>query len=423
MADRVKLWWGPGDGLTRQDRQGCEYEAYIPDRLARRRITLDSHVAADVSAAERAVARLNDEARALLDSEAIARLLLRAEAVASSRIEGLEVGARRLLKAQAAEGEGLTGATADITSAEILNNIEAMTWALDEASGRPLTPQVVLDIHKRLMTGTRLDEYAGKTRTEQNWIGGSSSNPCSAEFVPPPADYVKPLLKDLCQFCGRDDLPVLAKAAVAHAQFETIHPFADGNGRTGRALIHLLLKQDGLATVTIPPISLVLATWADDYVAGLSRTRYDGPADTPEAHDALNGWIELFASATTRAVADAEAYERRVDDLKAAWRSRLGSPRSHSTALQLIEILPGAPLLTLPSATRLTGRTPPAVNNALSKLEEAGILKQTTIGRRNRAFEAPELLDAFGDLERQLASPDADTRPSPPVRRVPARRR
>lgn len=422
MADRIKLWWGPGEGLTRRDRQGCEYEAYLPDKLAQRRITLDSHVAADVSAAERAVARLNDEARALLDSEAIARLLLRAEAVASSRIEGLEVGARRLLKAQAAEGEGLSGRSADITSAEILNNIEAMRWALDEASGGPLTPPVILGIHKRLMTGTRLDEYAGKTRTQQNWIGGNTSNPCSAEYVPPPADHVMPLLEDLCEFCRRDDLPALAKAAVAHAQFETIHPFADGNGRTGRALIHLLLKQDGLATVTIPPISLVLATWAGDYVAGLSGTRYDGSADTPEAHEALNGWIELFAAATIRAVAEAEAYERRVDDLKAEWRARLGNPRSHSTALLLIEILPGAPLITLPSATRLTSRTPPAVNNALAKLLEAGILKQITIGRRNRSFEAPELLDAFNDLERQLASPGADTYSSPPVRRVPARR-
>lgn len=423
MADRAKLRWDPGEGLTRRDRQGCEYEAYLPDKLAQRRIALDSHVAADVSTAERAVARLNDEARALLNSEAIARLLLRAEAVASSRIEGLEVGARRLLRAQAAEGEGLAGGTPDITSAEILNNIEAMAWALDDASGRPLTPQVVLGIHKRLMTGTRFDEYAGKTRTQQNWIGGSSFNPCSAEYVPPPADCVKPLLKDLCEFCRRDDLPVLAKAAVAHAQFETIHPFADGNGRTGRALIHLLLKQDGLATVTIPPISLVLATWADDYVAGLTGTRYDGPADTLEAHEALNGWIELFATATTRAVTDAEAYESRVNDLRAEWRTRLGNPRSHSTALQLIEVLPGTPLVTLASATRLTGRTPPAVNNALAKLEGAGILKQTTIGRRNRAFEAPELLDAFNDLERQLASPDADTHSSPPVRRVPAGRR
>lgn len=423
MADWAKLRWDPGEGLTRRDRQGCEYEAYLPDKLAQRRIALDSHVAADVSTAERAVARLNDEARALLNSEAIARLLLRAEAVASSRIEGLEVGARRLLRAQAAKGEGLAGGTPDITSAEILNNIEAMAWALDEASGRPLTPQVVLGIHKRLMTGTRFDEYAGKTRTQQNWIGGSSFNPCSAEYVPPPADCVKPLLKDLCEFCRRDDLPVLAKAAVAHAQFETIHPFADGNGRTGRALIHLLLKQDGLATVTIPPISLVLATWADDYVAGLTGTRYDGPADTLEAHEALNGWIGLFATATTRAVTDAEAYESRVNDLRAEWRTRLGNPRSHSTALQLIEVLPGTPLVTLASATRLTGRTPPAVNNALAKLEEAGILKQTTIGRRNRAFEAPELLDAFNDLERQLASPGADTHSSPPARRVPARLR
>lgn len=155
-------------------------------------------------------------------------------------------------------------------------------------------------------------------------------------------------------------------------------------------------------------------------MAGLASTRYEGSADGREAHEALNPWIELFASATSRAVADAEAYEHRVGELQAKWRKRLGKQRSHSTALRLLELLPGAPLITLSSATALTGRTPPAVNNALAKLEEAGILKQTTIGRRNRAFEAPELLDAFSALERQLA-PGADTYSSPPVRRVPAR--
>jgi len=123
---------------------------------------------------------------------------------------------------------------------------------------------LLLDFHQRLLAGTRLDAHAGAIRQEQNWIGGSSYNPCSAAFVPPPPEYVPDLLDDLCQFCNSDDIPAVAQAAIAHAQFDTIHPFVDGNGRTGRALIHLVLRRRGLATRVLPPVSLVLATWADD---------------------------------------------------------------------------------------------------------------------------------------------------------------
>ena len=117
----------------------------------------------------------------------------------------------------------------------MLNNIEAMNWAIEHLSDpkKKITTGDLLDIHQHLLAGTRLDEYAGKIRTEQNWIGGSSYNPCSAAFVPPPHEQVEDLLDDLCAFCNLDSLPAIAQAAIAHAQFETIHPFVDGNGRTG----------------------------------------------------------------------------------------------------------------------------------------------------------------------------------------------
>jgi Fic family protein len=230
------------------------------------------------------------------------------------------------------------------------------------------------------------------------------------------------LLEDLCEFCNRDALPALAQAAIAHAQFETIHPFVDGNGRTGRALIHVILRRRGLAPVVVPPVSLVLATWAEEYVAGLMATRYAQPPDSPEAVEAVNGWLELFATATSRAVADAEAYERRVAEIQQRWRKRLGRVRADSAAARLIEALPGAPVLTVQSAAALIGRSEQAVNEAIPRLVEARVLKQTTLGRRNRAFEASELITAFTDLERQLASPDGDTRFSAPQRRVPHRR-
>lgn len=418
MPELVKLRWQPepSSGLSRSARRGCDYEAYVPDALLDREFALSGETAAEVADAERALERLNQRARGLADSEALARLLLRAEAVASSKIEGLEVGGRRLLRAQAAMNLG--DEPSDVTAVEVLNNIEAMRWAVDTLGvTEPITLDHLLATHQRLVAGTLLERHGGRVRDEQNWIGGSSHNPCSAAFVPPTPERVPNLLEDLCAFCNHDALPAIAQAAIAHAQFETIHPFVDGNGRTGRALIHVVLRRRGLAPVVVAPVSLVLATWSQDYINGLTATR-----PRPGEPDGTDAWIALFAAAMTRAVDDAETYEDRVAEVQAVWRQRLGRVRSDSAAAKLIEALPGAPVVTAQTAATLIGRSFQAVNEALPRLVDAAILSQTTIGRRNRAFEAPELLAAFNDLERRLASPQGDTGYSPPTRRVPYRR-
>jgi Fic family protein len=408
-------------GLPRRDRQGCDYEAYVPDPLVGRSITLDGPTAADVADAEAAVARLNLEARTLIDSEALARLLLRAEAVASSKIEGLEVGGRRLLRAQ--EARRIGDEPGDVIAIEVLNNIEAMAWAIDNLSGaKEIRTEDVVAIHRRLLAGTRLEHHGGAVRTEQNWIGGSDYSPCSAAFIPAPPEYVADLLDDLCAFCNTDDLPAIAQAAIAHSQFETIHPFVDGNGRTGRTLIHVILRRRGLVPHVLPPVSLVLATWSKDYIEALTSTRYRGSPESPAGHDGINRWIALFATATRRAVDDAQVYEQRVRELQQAWRARAGRLRAGSAADLLIDALPGLPILTVQSAASLITRSEQAVNEAIPRLVDAGILAQITVGRRNRAFEATELIDAFTDLERQLASPGGDTSFSEPTRRLPGRR-
>jgi len=407
-------------GLPRRDRQSCEYDAYVPDPLMGRAIVLEGAVAADVADAEAAITRLNLEAHALVDTEALARLLLRAESVASSRIEGLEIGPRRLLEAEAARALGVK--SPDVTASEVLGNIEAMVYAVGSVgSDEELTLEQLLEIHRRLLAGSRLEESGGKIRSEQNWIGGSSYNPCSAAFVPPPPELVHDLLLDLCRFCNDDSLPAVVQAALAHAQFETIHPFIDGNGRTGRALIHLILRRRGLASRVLPPVSLVLATWATDYVAALQGTRYPGQSASAAAHEGLNRWVGLFATACRRAVDDAAGFDARVHEIEAAWRERLSPVRADSATDRLLRALPGAPVLTVRSAADLISRSLRATNEAIARLNEAGVLTQVTVGRRNRAFEARELIDAFTDLERQLASPGAATRVSPPSRRVPRR--
>ncbi len=417
-----RRWESSSDtGLSRKDRQGCEYEAYVPDLLTGRTFRLDGSVAADVADAERALTTLDASAAALADTEALARLLLRAESVASSFIEGLVVGGRRLLRAEAARAAGETDA--DVTAGEVLGNIDAMTWAVDTLStAETVTVDGLLQVHDRLLARTRLREHAGQIRSVQNWIGGSSFNPCSAAFVPPPPDLVEELLEDLCAFVEDDSLPAVAQAAIAHAQFETIHPFVDGNGRTGRALIHVVLRRRGVSPRVLPPISLVLATWSRSYVEGLTGTRYRGRSDGPAAHDGTNSWIGLFAAACRRAVDDAVAFEEQILSIQEEWRTAVGAVRAGSAAALLLGALPGAPVVSVSSAADVIGRSFQATNDAMNRLLAAGVVRQVSVGRRNRAFEAPAVIDVFTSLERQLASPSADTRSAPPERPAPARR-
>ncbi len=357
----------------------------------------------------------------MVDTEALARILLRAESVASSRIEGLEIGARRLLRAEAARdlGDDLS----DVTAVEVLGNIDAMVFGIDHVGvGDPITVDLLLEVHRRLLARTRLEEHGGRLRNQQNWIGGSTYNPCSAAFVPPPPELVGDLVHDLIAFSNDDLLPAVAQAAIAHAQFETIHPFADGNGRTGRALVHFILRRRGLAIRVLPPVSLVLATWSQDYIAGLDATRYRGRATSSAARDGINLWTGRFARACKRAVDDAGTFERQALAIEAQWREHLGRVRSRSATDLLLRRLPGAPVVTVNSAANLISRSFVQTNEAIARLVNAGILRQISVGRRNRAFEAPEIIEAFTALERRLASPEGDTRTSVPVRRVPRRR-
>ena len=183
-----------------------------------------------------------------------------------------------------------------------------------------------------------------------------------------------------------------------------------------------MLRRRGLATRVLPPISLVLATWADDYVGGLTATRYQGPATGRAAREGINLWIGRFAGACVRAVDDAATFEQRVQHIQDNWREQLGRVRSRSATDLLIRSLPGAPVLTVTGAAELTGRSFPQANEAIARLTEVGILSQVTIGKRNRAFEAKDVINTFTDLERQLASPAGDTRSSEPSRSVPLRR-
>ena len=322
----------------------------------------------------------------------MARLLLRAEAVGSSYIEGLQVNARRLAREEFAERAGTPHKPT--TPPGGVGNIRAMGCALELADlERPISLEDLCTLHRELLVGTRDQHWGGVVRQEQNWIGGV--NPCRAAYVPPPHGHVHGLLEDLSAYMSGDDHPPIVQAALAHAQFETIHPFVDGNGRVGRALIHLVLRRRGLAPNFVPTVSLILATNAGAYIAGLVSFRYDAPADDPVAAGAAIQWIDVFVNALLRACADASAFADQLDELEERWREAVSPVRRSSAVDLLLSALPGLPILTVETAAEAIGRSRKRTNDAVNHLHERGVLRQGTIGRRNRVFEVADLLDAI----------------------------
>ena len=410
------MWHPDPDAYgPRRWRKPCRYQAYVPDLLNDTVWDLPSGLVADIADAERELAIFDTRVHEAHDLEQLARFLLRAEAVASSKIEGLEVSSRRL--ARHAAGHAGRDATADA----VLGNVAAMLISVNEVAGADtVTREHLLGIHTALMEQTPTPQLAGQIRTTQNWIGGNDFNPCQAAFVPPPPDRVVDLLDDLCAFINRDDLPAVLQAALAHAQFETIHPFVDGNGRTGRALIHVVLRRRKLATGFVPPISLALATDPDGYVTGLTAYRYDGPVAGPAAREGLQRWAEVFVSATRRATRDAEALRTSLLELEAGWRTTL-NPRRNSAADKLLPLLIANPVISMDDVARLTGVSSSAAYTAVEQVVAAGILAPVTGSVRNRLFEARAVFKVLTDYERASATSSGDTRTERPRRAVPYR--
>jgi Fic family protein len=422
LSTTVRKRWEPRfEGASRRDRQGCSYDAYVPDPLAKWQLEIPGDLAADVADAEMAIRDLNDTGTTHVSLEGLARFLLRAESVASSRIEGLDAAPRRLLNAETAIALG--GDAADQVAVEILGNITAMETAIESASEHvEFSRSDLLRIHERLMEKSKLVHLGGEIRRQQNWIGGSGYNPCSAVYVPPPPEHVPDLINDLIDYINGDTHSPLVQAAIAHAQFETIHPFPDGNGRTGRALIHVVLSRRGLAPRFVPPVSLILATWAADYIQGLTEFRHLSPPDSTERSRAAHTWLRTFTTATRRACSDAILYASDIEDLENTWRAKVGRVRGDSSLDRLLSVLPGAPIVTVASASKLIGRSPVNTGAAVNRLTGAGVLVQRNVGKeRYRVFQADGVLGLFTSLERSLASPTGDTTTSPPSRPAPGR--
>jgi len=385
----VKKQWEPDFSRAAGRRAAAgRYEAFVPAPVADFEPSLSSATSAFAERAGQAVLVLNQGESALASLEGLARQLLRSEALASSQIEGLGLSHRKLAEAALDESQ------ATYRALEVLANMKAMEKAIEiGAKADPISRDDIRAIHRALAIVPPLDKIAGRFREEQGWIGGAA--PPDADYVGPPHEHVIPLMDDLCEFMNRDDISPVAQAAIAHAQFELIHPFGDGNGRVGRCLIHVLLKRRGLAIRYVPPISLVFGANKDAYIAGMDNFQAD----------AVDSWVDQFSRAVETAVEKARDFSQSVADLQAEWRDRLGPVRSDAVSLEIIDHLPSFPCITVNVVQELTGRSNPAALRGLNQLTDAGVLTRHRNRRKWDSWEAKELFALLNEFEASIKAP------------------
>ena len=390
MSQFVERRWegGPGEYGGRRARASFTYRAFIPDPIAALDPPTTFETADAVAAAEHAVRELN-ASDSVAGLEAIGALLLRSEAIASSRIEGYDLSQRNLARAliDPRAGRG----TARTVAANVIAMEEAIALG---GSNRPLTTDDIRAIHRTLMAGEPARVTPGEFRHEQNWIGGRLGSPIDARYIPPPETEVEGLTSDLVDFVNRDDLPAIAQAAIAHAQFETIHPFLDGNGRVGRCIIHVVLRRRGVATRFVPPVSIALAAQANRYVAGLVGYR----------EGRVTEWCGSFASACERAARLSTELADAISRLAAEWIERAGRPRRDSAAARIITALPAQPITSAATIRAAIHASHQRALDGLKSLATAGVIRQISEGGYDRQYAADELFALLEAYEDRVAS-------------------
>ncbi|WP_353829086.1 Fic family protein [Agromyces sp. SYSU T0242] len=378
-------WRQSGRHGSRADRMLREVTVSLPPFIATRAYTPPPDIAAALAEAAREVIALDADPRGHIG--ALGGLLLRTESVSSSKIERID-----------ASLEDYARAVAGIRSNESATSMVAATRALagmiDRAgeSGEVRLGDV-LDAHRTLMVDDRLDgAYAGRLRDVQNWIGGSDHSPIGAVHVPPP-DTVAEYMDDLLAFANRDDLDPVAQAAIAHAQFESVHPFTDGNGRIGRALISAVLRRRGLTRRTVVPVASAMLAERDRYFSLVNGYR-DGHVDA---------FVADLARGTRIAAVEAGRSADRLAGLPERWRER-SRPRAGSAAASLLAVLAEHPILGAEDAQRLTGAPLSSVYTALDRLEADGVIHQVTARQRNRVWGVDDILDELDDLAARIGA-------------------
>ena len=367
---------------------GESVQAFVPAPLpvSDPPIVIEGAIAKRLSAAEGAVRHLELAAQMVPSIDWFLYGFVRKEAVLTSQIEGTQATLTDLLQFEAKEDEA---PTPDVQ--EVCNYVEALTYAraqLASAKGLPLSMRLLNEAHKRLMRGVRgASKAPGQVRKTQNWIGGS--RPGNAAFVPPPPARLPELLDNLEKYLHAEEgLPPLVRAGIAHVQFETVHPYLDGNGRMGRLLIALLLEHWKVLPHPLLYLSLFFRRHQAEYYRRLSRVRTDGDWE---------GWLDFFLDGVATVGEEAVRLARELFARVSADRSRVLEESTASVAaLRLFEMLPASPIVTVNSVIRMLDTTKPTAGKAVETLVAAGVLHETTGKQRGREFAYQAYLAKLG---------------------------
>ena len=372
---------------------GEEVAAFIPLALppAAPPLAITSAFSKGLLAAEQALIRLELAGAMVPSLDWFIYAFVRKEAVVSSQIEGTQATLVDLLTFEAQEDATdktkiAAPPTADVE--EICNYLDALTYAREQLAdprGLPLSMRLLNETHRRLMRGVRgAEKRPGEVRRSQNWIGGS--RPGNAMYVPPPPHALGEVLRALEKYLHKGDrLHPLVRAGLLHVQFETIHPYLDGNGRIGRLLVTLLLEHWKLLTKPLLYLSLFFKRHRDDYYRRLNAVRIDGDWE---------GWLDFFLDGVATIADEAVASARELFALVADDRARmLASEKTSIGAVRLFELLPRHPIVTVASAMKLLETTKPTAGKAIELLAAAGVLVESTGKKRDRSFMYRAYLD------------------------------
>ncbi|HSX68921.1 Fic family protein [Nocardioides sp.] len=375
---------GPdGARPNRRERELSSITVTIPVELIERTPQLASSTVALAEDAAQRITALESRADHL---GGLGELLVRTEAVASSKIEHIHAEMDDIARATIGEAAG------DKARRTVAAGL-ALTELTDSCGGgAPLTEAAILSAHHHLLANDRLEgAWAGRYRQQQNWIGGSDLSPLGAVHIPPPHQLVPGLMTDMVDFANRNDMSAVAQAAIVHAQFETIHPFTDGNGRVGRGLIGAVLRRRGLTRGVTVPVAAAMLADVDRYFDQLGAYR-SGDVDAIVAY--------VAGSAIAAAEASVESADR-LAELPAHWADAVQARRG-SSARTLVDGLLKNPILDIHRASAVTGSTKIRTYEALDRLQSTGVLDEITGAGRNRIWVAGDVMTELRALEERI---------------------
>jgi Fic family protein len=362
----------------RKIRRPGGYSAFIPDPLPPK-LEWTGDLVAALSEADRQIGRLAGEGRQLRNPHLLIRPFVRREAVLSSRIEGTQATLGELLAAEA--GAAVERSPDDLR--EVGNYVTALEYGVARLKRLPLSLRLVRELHSKLMTGVRGNSATpGEFRRTQNWVGPAGATPERATYVPPPAEELMTCLGPWEKFLHERALPPLAHVALAHYQFEAIHPFLDGNGRVGRLLITLSMIERGVLPAPLLYLSAFFEATREEYYARLRAI---------QEHAEWEAWIRYFLEGVTRQSEDALRRAEQINSLLAEWRQQVADAPSPAPG-RLVDLLAENPYCTVRGAAERLGVAFTTAQRAVDRLQAGSILKQVGEARRDRAYCATDLL-------------------------------